>query len=53
METKKFKTQRGWLDYIAKRGSHGECRVYEPVSEFFKSERHFFYYTKFREPGEK
>jgi len=53
MQTKKFKTQRGWLDYVAKRGSHGKGRVYEPVSEFFKSERHFFYYTKFREPGEK
>ena len=53
MRTKHFKTQRGWLDYLAKRGSHGPQRVYEPCDEFFKDERHFYYYTNFGEPGEK
>ena len=53
MRTKHFKTQRGWLDYLAKRGTHGERCVYEPLNEFFAPERHFYYYTNFRGPGEK
>jgi hypothetical protein len=53
MRTKKFKTQRGWLDFLAKRGTHGSHCIYEPLNEFFKDERHFWYHTKFREPGEK
>ena len=53
MRTRNFKTLRGWLDFVAKRGSHGERRVYEPLNEFFKPERHFYYYTNFRQPNER
>ena len=53
MTTKRFKTQRGWLDYLAKRGTHGTARVYLPADEFFATESHHYYYTNFREPNER
>ena len=53
MVSRHFKTQRGWLDFLAKRGQHGTSRVYEPLNEFFARERHFYYYTNFREANER
>lgn len=53
MRTKRFKSQRGWLDYLAKRGAHGADRVYLPLNEFFATESRHFYYTNYGEPNER
>lgn len=53
MTTKKFKTQRGWLDFLAKHGTHGTERIYLPLNEFFATESRHYYYTNFGEPNER
>lgn len=53
MRTKQFKTQRGWLDFVAKRGSHGKERVYIPLNEFFGTEQHYYYFSHYNEPNER
>ena len=52
MRTKRFKSQRGWLDYLAKRGAHGADRVYLPLNEFFATENRHLYYTNYGEQNE-
>lgn len=53
MRTKHFKTQRGWLDYVAKRGTHGSECVYEPLNEFFAVELRYYYITNYGMPNER
>lgn len=52
MRRRNYKTLRGWLDFLAVRGGRSG-RVYESLEEFFKAERHFYYYVNFAEPGER
>lgn len=51
MRTRKFKSQRGWLDFVARRGAHGERRVYEPLNDFFAREKEYHYFVHYGEPG--
>lgn len=51
MRTRRFKSQRGWLDFVAKRGTHGAKCVYEPLDVFFRRENEYHYFVHYGEPG--
>ena len=53
MRTKKFKSQRGWLDYLAKHGTHGDRQIYLPASIFFAEESRHNYFTDYGGPNER
>lgn len=53
MRTRKFKTLRGWLDFIATRDARTRTQVYRPLNEFFAEELHFCYFSNFGKPDEK
>lgn len=53
MRTRKFKTLRGWLDYLANRRCHTPERVYESIESLFAESLHVYYFTGIGTPDEK
>lgn len=54
MRTRKFRTLRGWLDYLsANHGPNPGARVYEALNEFFRDEMHVMYFTGIGTANEK
>lgn len=47
MKTRKFKTLRGWLEFIARRQKRTDGGVYETLEYFFRDEWHFHYFTDY------
>lgn len=45
MRTRKFKTTRGWLEFISNHHGTPRERVYEPLNEFFADEMQVRYFT--------
>lgn len=57
MRTRKFKTLRGWLNFLNQRrprtSAKGNPEIFEPLDEFFKEERHFAYFSNVFKANEK
>lgn len=53
MRTRKFKTLRGWLNYLANHREHTPERVYESMEYFFAESLHVNYFTNYGKPDEK
>lgn len=53
MRTRKFKTLRGWLDYIYSRHMRAGNEVYETLTDFFGETWHFYYFTDFATTDER
>ncbi len=52
MRTRKFKTLRGFLEFISKRDSEG-VRVYEPLNAFFNETVYVSWFSDLMKPNEK
>lgn len=50
MRTRKFKTQRGWLDFVARRGIKGEREIYVSLDDFFRNNPQYCYCARSKNP---